>query len=291
MTITATQLERRKQHIGSSDMGAILGLSPWKTPWDVWAGKTGKLVNALEPPSASAHAGNLFERGVLSFAKQELGRLLRNQYRAAPEFHLGANIDALAVERGLEPVEAKTAGLFGPLRGEWGEPGTDQVPELYIVQAHVHMICAERNLCHLAAFLGGRGFTLYAIPINADLSEIIKARAVEFWEQNVQRDIPPPESWPSLDVAKRIRRVPNKTVDIPPGLIFAWQMEAAEEAEAKKLKDAAKARILAALGDAEAAVDPVSGEAVTYFVESRKEHMVRASSGPVLRWKKKGLGI
>jgi putative phage-type endonuclease len=290
MTITAAQLEQRKKHVGSSDMAAVLGLSPWKSAWDVWVDKTGKLQPEREAPNAAAHAGNLFERGVLSFARQELGKLIRNQYRAAAEFHLGANIDALAVERENQPVEAKTAGLFGPLRGEWGESGTDQVPDLYIIQAHVHMICAERDLCHLAAFLGGRGFTLYAIPLVPELAEIIKCRAVEFWENHVVRDIPPAESWPSLDVAKRIRRQPKKVVRIPAGLVAGWQQIAETRREAEDAEKMAKSFILAALGDAEAGVTE-TGEAVTYFVESKREFTVKAHSGPVLRHKKKGLPV
>jgi len=49
--------------IGASDIGAILGLSPWQTPAQVWARLSG-----LQPPSESTPAmarGNLIERALL----------------------------------------------------------------------------------------------------------------------------------------------------------------------------------------------------------------------------------
>ena len=41
--------EARKGGVGGSDVGAILGLNPWKTPFEVWLEKTGR----AEPPDLS----------------------------------------------------------------------------------------------------------------------------------------------------------------------------------------------------------------------------------------------
>ncbi len=41
MPITNRQRKLRQDHIGSSDMAAILGVDPWRTAYDVWLEKTG----------------------------------------------------------------------------------------------------------------------------------------------------------------------------------------------------------------------------------------------------------
>jgi putative phage-type endonuclease len=155
MPITETQRERRSKHIGSSDVAPIMGASRWATAYDVWLEKTGKLVEKSDENQAMT-AGNMFESGVLQWAEEHLGKMTRNQYRSEPKAYLGCNIDAIVDADGV-PVDAKTGGLFGPLADDWGDEGTDQVPDEVILQAHAHMIVVDAVLCHIPAFLGGRG--------------------------------------------------------------------------------------------------------------------------------------
>jgi len=263
MPITKTQLAQRRNHIGSSDMAAILGLSPYRSAWDVWAEKTGRVEPADLSGRPAVQAGNLMEVAVLDYAADALGALTRNQYRSAPALHLGANCDAILRATG-QPVEAKTSGLFGPLPEAWGEGGTDQVPDPYIVQVHVQMLCTGAQAAHLAAFLGGRGFELYHVALNADLAEVIAEAATRFWAL-VETDTPPENATPALETLARLRRVPQSVVEgLPADLLLDY--EAAHEAvkNAEALKDSAKAEILRHLGDAEAGVFD-DGRAVTYY--------------------------
>ena len=46
-------LEARKAGIGGSDIGAIMGLSKWKSPVDVWLDKTGRVEPDLEMSEAA----------------------------------------------------------------------------------------------------------------------------------------------------------------------------------------------------------------------------------------------
>lgn len=267
MGITEYQLKQRNTHIGSSDMAAILGISPYANAWDVWAEKTGK----VEPRDLSGNqavlAGNLLEDGVLSYAAQHLGPLTRNQYRSRPDLHLGANVDAIVRANGY-PVEAKTAGMTGPLSPDWGEPHTDEVPATHIVQCHVHMLVTDTSVCHLPAFLGGRGFAMYEVPLNDRLAESIAERARAFW-QCVERDTPPPDTVPMLDTIRRMRRVPKSIARNLPVTLLE-DVEAAKTAlhDAKKRKDEAEARLLAALEDHEAG-EFTDGRAVTYYEATR----------------------
>lgn len=281
MPITEAQREARRNHLGSSDVAAILGVDRFRNAYDVWLEKTGKLDEQKESPAM--YAGTVFEDGVLQYAEKQLGKLIRNQYRSAKNLPIGANIDALIVESN-EPVEAKTAGLYGPLNEEWGEDGTDQVPDRVLVQSHVHMLCVDKPVCHVAAFIGGRGFRLYQVPEDAEIKNIIAEKAIEFWDKHVKADIPPEDTVPSLAVVKRIRREPELIVPVPDAIVQRWQACRDAYLAAQKMKEAAEAELLAALGTAEGGT--CSMGTITYLETHRKGYEVKPASYRVLRIKK-----
>ncbi len=255
MPITEKQLERRKMSIGSSDMAPILGLSPWANAHDVFLGKTA----ALEPRKETMvmNRGHRFETGVLDFARDELGPLISNQLRTLPEFHLHANLDAQVMAT-KEPVEAKTIGIdYYVPKTEWGEFGTDEIPEHIIIQCHVHLICLRQSdivTCYVPVYIGGRGFGMFKVIQDAELSDIIKRAAKGFWENHVIPGIPPVDAPPSIDVVKRVRREPNKSVEIDP-IRAQVHLEAKERLKAaEKASKEATAAMLADFGDAECGV-------------------------------------
>jgi putative phage-type endonuclease len=267
MPITSAQLQRRKEHLGSSDMAAVLGLDPRHTPYDIWLQKTGKLIDTDENSDAM-YAGTMFENGVLDHAERELGKLARNQYRSAKDrgIPLGANLDAIVVASGL-PVEAKTTGLFGPVLEHWGDAGTDEVPERVIIQVHVQMICTLTITAHVPAFIGGRGFVMYQVPYEPTIGEVISETADRFWNKHVLADIPPDNSLPTAKVIKRIRREPESVVDIDYSLIDMWLQAKEIVKAAESEKDRAEAEMLAALGQAEGGATTVG--LLTYYAQSR----------------------
>lgn len=283
MGITKAQQNERKKHIGSSDLAAIVGVDPYKTAYDVWLEKTGKVGPQQE--NESMQAGNLFEDGVLRWASEELGGLQKNQrrIRSIDSVKIAANIDAIVKETGL-PVEAKTAGLLGPLKKEeWGETGTDEIPMQYIIQAHAHMYCISKDECHVPVFLGGRGFVMFHVKRNDKLINVILDKAASFWDC-VLRDKEPDNSRPSVDIVKRIIRVPGKIVNISEDLIYKYDTLNLFAKYAQEKADEAKRELLAALGDAEVGQSEIG--AVTYKEQVKKEHTVKTSRFRVLRIKK-----
>ena len=255
MPITEKQREVRKKYLGSTDIAAVLGVDKYRTAYDVWLEKTGKAERGNNE-NEIMYAGTVFEDGVLKYAETQLGELIHNTEEEPleyidTEFGLIDHPDAL-VKEGGNPVEAKTSGLFGPLPEGWGEIGTDSIPDSYLIQGHVHMICTQKELCHLAAFLGGRGFGLYHIDRDKEIVNIIMEKAHEFWSVFVKTDTPPPDVLPSLEWIKRIKREPDKVIDIPEAMVTNL-LNAKESLKiATEIKDDAQAELLAALGDAEA---------------------------------------
>lgn len=252
-------------------MAAVLGVDPRRTGHDVWLTKTEQLLPPPEPSEAMI-AGIYFEPAVLDWAEDTLGKIRRGTYRSAPLLHLGAHLDGLVIE-GNEPVEVKTRGLFGPLTETWGEAGTDQVPDAVRIQAHVHMICLRPVIvsrCYVPAFLGGRGFQMFQVPLNNDLCEIISEQAVRFWEDHVIPRVPPSDSLPSEDVIKLVRREAGKIEPVPATLIADAKAAIAARMIAEQFERLAKKALLAAMGDAEIGDGGPKEGLATYFRQARR---------------------
>lgn len=269
MAISEAHKLRRRKYIGASEVPAVLGLDPYRTKYDVYLDKTGKLEESQT--SDAAKIGQVFEVGILRLAEEQLGKITLNQWRVLQGTHLSATDDAIVRETG-RPVEAKFRGIFKFPGDDWGEKDTDQVPDDVIAQAQTQLLCTGSDLCHVAAFLTGRGFVMFAVPLDKGLGETIIEAVERFWNNHIVKDIPPEESQPSASVIKRIRREPKSIIDIPKELVEILQLrKAASKIATKESKDADTA-LKAALGVAEAG--RFDGGIVTFLRQTRKAYSV-----------------
>jgi putative phage-type endonuclease len=251
--LTPAEKERRKHHLGSSDVAVLLGISPWKTAYDLWLDKTGKLNDAEFEENESMALGHALEGPLLRWAAREQGiKLIRNQFRVHSGGILSATHDGLARDNLPIGFEAKTAGVLRGFasREQWGEANTDQIPDYYMIQCQEQMLVSNLEMVWVPALLGGRGRVMYCVTPNKDLMDIILERATEFWERHVKADIPP-DGWPTLDVARVIRRTEGKRVSIASDKVKEWRELDRQAKELQDKADAAKAAVLALMGDAE----------------------------------------
>lgn len=105
----AAWLESRRQGIGGSDMGTILGLNAYKTPYELWLEKTGR----VEPEDISGRwavvRGNALESE------------LRKRFRAAhPEMLVTDGTDKQFVSRGKPYLRASLDGILQKEDGSFG---------------------------------------------------------------------------------------------------------------------------------------------------------------------------
>lgn len=282
--ITKEQRELRKKYLGSSDLPSVLGMDTWRTPGDVWLEKTGRLVPDERESDVQAF-GTTFESAVLDhFEKKQGVKLQRHLFFANGSFC--ANLDGFIDGSSPEVVEAKTSGLGE----EWGPVGTDEIPERVLIQVHEQMYvvsCATQRECRLAwvpvLIPAYRHFEVrvYEIKRNDALMESAISIGERFWREHVLTDTPPREFVPSLEVVKRLRRTPSKTVTIADELVLDW-FEATEAlSKAKRRADRAQAAVLAAMADAEGG--RYSNGCLTYFEQHRKGYTVEPTSFRVLR--------
>ena len=273
-------------------MGAILGLSKYRTPVDVYLEKTGRIPGQDE--TLQMRFGSYAEE----FVAQEYSRITGHQvqrfttmlhHQSAP---ILGNVDRLVIPEGQKRaahqrqirtdrgMEAKTASAFAAFDGnEWGLEGTDQIPAAYLVQCATYMALTGCQFWDLAVLFGNQEVRVYNIVRDLDLEDEIIARADEWWTKHVLADVAPEPS--NLDDCKKLfKTAEDKAIDADDTLI-AWAKVAEDAAkkatEYQNTADAAKVHLLAVMGNA--AILRLDGNRVfKRSVVNKKEYTVAASS-------------
>lgn len=187
-------LRERKTYIGGSDIGCILGLSPYKTPLDIFLDKTTDVID--ESMSEAAYWGIMFENSVaLEYSKrtglkvEKPAGLIRH-----PEHKfLAANIDRWAIDEHADNkifvLECKTAGIHKSK--EWGEEGTNEIPQLYLCQVAYYAAICDVPRIDIAVLIGGQDFRIYTYLKDREFEDKLIRGACAFWHNYVLKGIAP----------------------------------------------------------------------------------------------------
>lgn len=256
MALTQTELDRRREALGSTDLVRILNGDVLAVYLEKVYGSTATDLPENDPRTV----GSILEAPVLDWAEQQLGKLKRKVRRGRKPIIVSCD----AVTTNGEPVEAKTSGIvsYRDQSEQWGEAGSGDIPEAYLVQTHAHMLATKAGVCHVPALLAGRGFTMFKVLCNHNLVESLAEIANRFWVDCVlAKREPVPDEWdgfraPSLEVVKSIRRQPGKRVELDIGgiqLADRWDRIRQMRLWIKKEEEDAQAMLLAKFGDAELA--------------------------------------
>lgn len=268
----------RTKYLGASDMAAVCGVDPYRNAYDVWLEKTGQLDD--KPPNRAMELGIRLEPVVLQWAEEQIG-LIDSDIEAITilDSPIMVHPDGVHRETG-RPVESKTAGMGWKVSDEWGEAGSDQVPEQYIVQCQTQMLALHADLCYLPAFLGGTEFRMYHIKFDPEMAEHILQIARDFWTVHVER-MEPPDDEPHVEFNKRRRRKPI-SVPIDNSLLSEYLEAQDMKKSACKRYDEMYNEVIGFLSDA-GAEEGVCGETkVTYKKQKRKTLKRDPDNGTIL---------
>lgn len=194
--------EARRKYLGGSDISAVLGLSPWKTPAQLWADKTTPPVaDAKESNRGAKQRGKRWESVVAEMLVERLEEdghkveiVNANKRYTDPQIeHFAAEIDfevRLDGEEEITNVELKTVHPFR--LKEWGESGSDECPTHFTAQVMWGLGVTRRRKGILAPLFGAD--EIRAFPINADDTTIawMRERGIAFWRDHVIPKVAPP---------------------------------------------------------------------------------------------------
>jgi len=182
-------LKERKNYLGGTDLASVVGLSQYRTALDVYLDKTSD--NITEETSPAMRWGNLLEDVVAKEYAEVTGYNLEIEPNVLyhPEYKfLGANIDRWADNK-KHVLECKTAGFTKTK--EWGDEGTDHIPESYLVQVALYAAICDVPKVDIAVLIGGQDFRIYTYARDRELEDKLIKIAYNFWHNHIEKRIPP----------------------------------------------------------------------------------------------------
>jgi putative phage-type endonuclease len=254
-------LEGRKIGIGSSDVAAVLGLSPWKSALDVYLDKVEAVQEQkLSPPLEwgirlePVIAGAIIDSTGWDVVK--VPTVIHRDHR-----FLIASGDRMRVGSTFnEAIEIKSTSR----PDGWGEPETDEIPEHYWlqVQHQIEVLHATYGVevCWVFVLIGHHDFRRYRVARDPAYLDIVLPALTEFW-QHVENRTPPEPDWShpnTIDAVQRLHQPkPGTVADLDAGcgdLVTNYQHLGMAISELEKQRKEAKARLIAAMGEAEVAM-------------------------------------
>ena len=183
-------LKERKTYIGGTDIGAIIGANPsYRTALDVYLDKTSEGV--VEVTSEPAYWGSALEPVIAEEYSKRTGfdvEVPVGLIRHKDHKFIAANIDRWA-NGGGHILECKTAGFMKA--HEWGEVGTDQIPESYKYQVAYYAAITGVARVDVAVLIGGQEFRIYQYLKDKEMEDKLIRAAILFWNKYILTNTPP----------------------------------------------------------------------------------------------------
>jgi putative phage-type endonuclease len=274
--------ERRRVSITGTDVPAILGVSKFRSPMDVWARITGKVEDVFTGNAYTEWGNETEDTNRRLLAKRfgyevtdSVGLCVDDEFDwlvSTPDGLIAsARRDRLGVWEGKSPTHWTA--------GEWVD---DHVPVAYQVQTQVNMRVMDLDWGVVSALIPPSkpdDVWLRAVPVEFDerFHDAMMDEVQLFRDQYVLKDTPPPATARDLGCLKLLHPEPNgRAVFLAPQVQEAWAVRATAKASIREYTAIVKAQdatIIQALGDEEYGILPdgkvVANRLVSRYSEAR----------------------
>lgn len=211
----------RRTQRNASESAAVMGVSPWMTPYQLWLVKTGRWT---QPVTCAMQRGTDMEPAARAAYEQRTGLVMQPVVLQDGDY--SASLDGMTLEGDLVlEIKVPIRGMASAL---WQSASDGVVPLHYQVQVQHQLAVSGADHAHLWVYDGGQGI-LIDIARDIALIEALKA-AWEAFQPYLDTDTPPPLG--EADTAVRSDD--------------AWALAAKAYIEAKETAEAATERLDAA---------------------------------------------
>jgi len=276
----------RTNYIGGSDVGAILGFNPYRTPLDVYMEKVGEKKPSEE--NTFTYWGKTLERPIIA----EFEYLTNLKVEEMPiKYHpdysfIAGHIDGFIPEKNAI-LEIKTVGQNA--RFKWGDENHDLgelkcehsrdissglkgskgcIPESYLCQCVLYASIYNVDKVYIAVYFGNDlPLKIYIYERNHDLEQATLQALNTFWTAHVLEEIPPDpstiedlmKSFPNAEESTSIIAT-NEISDIHEKL----QSLRDQKEEIEKEEEDLKKKLMTFMGEAESLVDITGNSLCTW---------------------------
>lgn len=181
----------RRQFVGSSDIAAIIGLSPFRTAYEVFEEKTAPTWE--EEDSPILRRGRRAEPFLLETLKDEFDVWVDQanvifEHPKFPFLRCQCDFTYHVDDERLGHGEIKSVGFN---RGEWGEAGSQEVPAYYVAQVMFGMQVNGLSESTIWGCFGFDDIRPYRFEFDPEAGQALEDAAVNFWHNHVVPRVPP----------------------------------------------------------------------------------------------------
>jgi predicted phage-related endonuclease len=283
----------REQDITASHMGALFDVSPYETSLKLYAAHRG-VEFERKPEDKVMRRGRWLER-VVGDAVAELRPEWTVEpvgaYYRQPTLRLGGTPDfwILGDVRGRGVLQAKSVAP-SVLAKAWDQ---GRVPPEWIVwQLRTEMLLTNAAFGAIGALVVdpfNMDCHIFEVARDAEAEQLLLSAVKQFWNNVTTGTEPQPDFSRDAEVIKALTRkvTPGLARDLSgnnelPDLLEQRAMLMGSISDMKDRCEAIEAEVKYLMGDADH-VSGLNGWRITYKVEDRKEYVVKARSGRVLR--------
>jgi predicted phage-related endonuclease len=235
--LSAAQLAMRSGRdgfVGASEIAAVVGVSQWSRPIDVWLEKTGRAEP--EPSNPRASIGLRAESVLFRWWLEDTGADESLCHVGESTRHplvrcAGCTPDTVVTDPDgpiVKLVQYKCVGARMALF--WSDDG---VPSDVEIQCQYEMECMRAETADVVAWLGGTDFRIVTLRRDLEFGAMLLRGAEDFWK-HVESDEPPPidgsESWRKY-LQKRYPVVEKEELDPATEEVDRWANESLRSRE------------------------------------------------------------
>ena len=247
-------LKERTLGIGSSEVGTILGVNPWETPYQLWRRKTG--LDAPKEENDAMRWGHYLEDAIARAFEDTTGKTIikasagdwiavdkeRDFLRVSPDRTYWLGDKRGPNDKGI--VECKSTRLK-----------FDEVPEYWFTQLMYQLGVMGYQEGYLAWVQRDTlDFGTMHVQFDKDFYQFMTDRLTEFWQVNIQQGVEPDIVTVDDMLLKYTRSNPGKTIEVTDDImadINELKIIKPQLDELTKTKKEIEDRIKFAMADAE----------------------------------------
>lgn len=245
-------MNTRMKSIGGSEVGAILGVDEYSSPYKVWLSKTGREDTSVD--NKYTKAGLILEPAVAEFFEKETGyRIIKQSANQRTYYHpqfpfLSGTPDRRYIGKtiGQAILECKTTQVT-----------YDEPPEKWFIQLQWYLGIVGMRSGALAWLERGLDFKFREYEYDNDFFEYLVEEVRKFWENHVLKDVPPDPI--SIEDINSIYKRHNEglLIDATPEVLAVYEELKTVDAilkEAEKRKEELTGSLKMFMRDAEAII-------------------------------------
>ena len=197
---TGAWLDKRREAVGGSDAGALMGMNVYGSPLTVYLQKKNPFVERRI--SKAAVRGTRFERYIRDWTAEDFPEfeIEKVPYMFFDPEHpfMMANLDGVILAKTPVEIRGETVeGIGGheikTSEQDWGW-GEDEIPDSYYcqVQHYLKVTGLPWFVVSVMIMCGAEDLRHYVVRRNDDFIARLVATEKDFWENFVQKDVMPP---------------------------------------------------------------------------------------------------